>query len=155
MSNTTYGDLYVWNNDSTSGSIGSYAYNKEPDYSLNNADSITITESVTGSASSGRWIALSNPYTAKLDVAKFLEDNSSKIQGGCVYKLTNNVSSGSQQYSNPSVLGITDGFFVNLKDGQIVSDSNPVYTEIDGVLYSKDKTKLICYPCGKKGGFVF
>lgn len=129
---TTYGDLYVWNNDSTSGSIGSYGYNKEPDYSLNNEDSITITKPVTGSASSGRWIALSNPYTAKLDVAKFLEDNSSKIQGGCVYKLTNNVSSGSQQYSNPSVLGITDGFFVNLKDGQ------------NSVTFKK--TQLVNYP---------
>ena len=129
---TTYGDLYVWNNDSTSGSIGSYAYNKEPDYSLNNADSITIAKPVTGSASSGRWIALSNPYTAKLDVAKFLEDNSSKIQGSCVYKLTNNVSSGSQQYSNPSVLGITDGFFVNLKDGQ------------NSVTFKK--TQLVNYP---------
>lgn len=129
---TTYGDLYVWNNDSTSGSIGSYAYNKEPDYSLNNEDSITITKPVTGSASSGRWIALSNPYTAKLDVAKFLEDNSSKIQGGCVYKLTNNVSSGSQQYSNPSELGITDGFFVNLTDGQ------------NSVTFKK--TQLVNYP---------
>lgn len=129
---TTYGDLYVWNNDSTSGSIGSYDYNKEPVYSLNNEDSITITKPVTGSASSGRWIALSNPYTAKLDVAKFLEDNSSKIQGGCVYKLTNNVSSGSQQYSNPSELGITDGFFVNLKDGQ------------NSVIFKK--TQLVNYP---------
>lgn len=130
---TTYGDLYVWDDNSqTSGHIGSYDYNKEPDYSLNNADSITITESVTGSASSGRWIALSNPYTAKLDVAEFLEDNSSKIQGGCVYKLTNNVSSGSQQYSNPSVLGITDGFFVNLKDGQ------------NSVTFKK--TQLVNYP---------
>lgn len=131
---TTYGDLYVWNNDSTSGSIGSYDYNKEPVYSLNNEDSIIITKSVTGSASSGRWIALSNPYTAKLDVAKFLEDNSSKIQGGCVYKLTNNVSSGSQQYSNPSELGITDGFFVNLKDGQ------------NSVTFKK--TQLVNYPSG-------
>lgn len=129
---TTYGDLYVWNNDSTSGSIGSYDYNEDPDYSLNNEDSITITKPVTGSASSGRWIALSNPYTAKLDVAKFLEDNSSKIQGSCVYKLTNNVSSGSQQYSNPSVLGITDGFFVNLKDGQ------------NSVTFKK--TQLVNYP---------
>ncbi len=129
---TTYGDLYVWNNDSTSGSIGSYDYNEDPVYSLNNEDSITITKPVTGSASSGRWIALSNPYTAKLDVAKFLEDNSSKIQGGCVYKLTNNVSSGSQQYSNPSVLGITDGFFVNLKDGQ------------NSVTFKK--TQLVNYP---------
>ena len=130
---TTYGDLYVWDDNSqTSGHIGSYDYNKEPDYSLNNEDSITITKSVTGSASSGRWIALSNPYTAKLDVAKFLEDNSSKIQGGYVYKLTNNVSSGSQQYSNPSELGITDGFFVNLKDGQ------------NSVIFKK--TQLVNYP---------
>lgn len=129
---TTYGDLYVWNNDSTSGSIGSYYYNKEPDYSLNNEDSITITKPVTGSASSGRWIALSNPYTAKLDVAKFLSDNAGRIQGSCVYKLTNNVSSGSQQYSNPSELGITDGFFVNLKDGQ------------NSVIFKK--TQLVNYP---------
>ena len=129
---TTYGELYVWNNDSTSGSIGSYDYNEDPVYSLNNEDSITIAKPVTGSASSGRWIALSNPYTAKLNVAKFLEDNSSKIQGGCVYKLTNNVSSGSQQYSNPSVLGITDGFFVNLKDGQ------------NSVTFKK--TQLVNYP---------
>ena len=130
---TTYGDLYVWDDNSqTSGHIGSYDYNKEPDYYLNNADEITITKSVTGSASSGRWIALSNPYTAKLDVAKFLEDNSSKIQGGCVYKLTNNVSNASQQYSNPSELGITDGFFVNLKDGQ------------NSVIFKK--TQLVNYP---------
>lgn len=130
---TTYGDLYVWDDNSqTSGHIGSYDYNKEPVYSLNNADEITITKSVTGSASSGRWIALSNPYTAKLDVAKFLEDNSSKIQGGCVYKLTNNVSNASQQYSNPSELGITDGFFVNLKDGQ------------NSVIFKK--TQLVNYP---------
>ena len=130
---TTYGDLYVWDDNSqTSGHIGSYDYNKGPDYSLNNEDTITITKSVTGSASSGRWIALSNPYTAKLDVAKFLDDNSSKIQGGCVYKLTNNVSSGSQQYSNPSELGITDGFFVNLKDGQ------------NSVTFKK--TQLVNYP---------
>ena len=32
-----------------------------------------------------------------------------------------------------------------------VSKDNQYYTDIDGVLFSKDMTKLICYPCGKTG----
>ncbi len=34
-----------------------------------------------------------------------------------------------------------------------VSKDNPYFTDIDGVLYSKDLTRLICYPCGKTGDY--
>jgi hypothetical protein len=130
---TTYGDLYVWDDNSqTSGHIGSYDYSKEPIYSLNNEDMITITKPVTGNNSSGRWIALSNPYTAKLNVAQFLSDNAERIQGNRIYKLTNNTSGYTQTYSNPDELAITDGFFVNLKNGY------------NSVVFKK--TQLVNYP---------
>lgn len=32
-----------------------------------------------------------------------------------------------------------------------VAKENPYYTDIDGVLFSKDLKRLICYPCGKSG----
>lgn len=35
-----------------------------------------------------------------------------------------------------------------------VDSGNPKYCSIDGVLFSKDKTLLICYPCNKKGAYV-
>ena len=30
-----------------------------------------------------------------------------------------------------------------------VSEGNEVYSSLDGVLFNKDKTELVCYPCGK------
>ena len=32
-----------------------------------------------------------------------------------------------------------------------VAKDNPYYTDIDGVLFTKDLKRLICYPCGKTG----
>ena len=32
-----------------------------------------------------------------------------------------------------------------------VAKDNPYYTDIDGVLFTKDLKRLICYPCGKPG----
>lgn len=32
-----------------------------------------------------------------------------------------------------------------------VAKDNPYYTDIDGVLFTKDQKRLICYPCGKAG----
>ena len=40
-------------------------------------------------------------------------------------------------------------WFENLEEFE-VSDTNPNYTVQDGVLYNKDMTELIAYPCGKK-----
>lgn len=36
----------------------------------------------------------------------------------------------------------------------IVSENNPDFCTVDGVLYSKDKHELICYPCGRKEQIV-
>jgi hypothetical protein len=35
-----------------------------------------------------------------------------------------------------------------------VDPLNPVYSSVDGVLFNKDKTKIICYPGGKTGSFT-
>lgn len=32
-----------------------------------------------------------------------------------------------------------------------VAENNPYFKDVDGVLFSKDMTQLICYPCGKSG----
>ncbi len=36
----------------------------------------------------------------------------------------------------------------------VVPESNPYYTTEKGVVYNKDKTTLISYPCGKSGHFI-
>ncbi len=47
---------------------------------------------------------------------------------------------------------IEDGFFLyNSIKEFFVSGNNPYLTVQDGVLFNKDKTKLICYPKGKSG----
>ena len=51
------------------------------------------------------------------------------------------------------VSSIGDEVFFNcpeLTDINVESD-NSAYTSIDGVLFNKDQTQLICYPCGKTG----
>ena len=35
-----------------------------------------------------------------------------------------------------------------------VDAENEFYSSVDGVLFSKDQTTLICYPCGKSGSYV-
>ncbi len=35
-----------------------------------------------------------------------------------------------------------------------VAEGNPSYTSVDGILYNKAKTKLVCYPAGKQGSMV-
>ena len=35
-----------------------------------------------------------------------------------------------------------------------VSENNKKYSTVDGVLFNKDKTTLICYPCGKSGDYT-
>jgi surface protein len=35
----------------------------------------------------------------------------------------------------------------------IVSEENPYYSSMDGVIFNKDKTELIYYPCNKKGSY--
>ena len=99
---TTYGD--VINNV--------YDYSQSPKYALNNGN-VTVTKTITAS-SGGNWMALSNPYPAKLSVSKFLTPNTSVLQGGCTYSFNgtsfdiNNATSGN--------IEMTEGFFVNCQN---------------------------------------
>lgn len=81
-----------------------------PDYTLNNAQEITITKNLT-KYQNGNWIALANPYLFKIDVSKFIAKNKAKLQGqDGIYKLNNN---GEFQYITQGEINLTEGFFVN------------------------------------------
>jgi hypothetical protein len=76
-------------------------------YELNNAD-VTVTKTLTTHTDGGNWMALANPYTFKLDVAKFLT-NQTNLQGGVVYRFN-----GIQwQTVSAGEINLTEGFFVN------------------------------------------
>ena len=69
---TTYGDVCVKNEETKIWEEKPYDFDKEPATELNNAD-ITIEKEIT--ENNGRWMALSNPYPAKLSVNKFVAAN--------------------------------------------------------------------------------
>jgi hypothetical protein len=61
-------------------------------------------------------MALANPYTFKLDIAKFLDDQSG-IQGNVYYRLTyNEENQPVWETTSSGVLNVTEGFFVNFAD---------------------------------------
>lgn len=126
ISFTTYGDLCTWNATANNGEgawvAGSYDFTKTPDYALNNGN-VTVTKTIVNS-SNGNWMALSNPYPAKLDVEAFLaEENNAGIQGNCVYVFRNGsfdinpteTGTGTQGLSDGDIL-MTEGFFVNFEE---------------------------------------
>ncbi len=55
-----------------------------------------------------------------------------------------------------SVTSIGDDAFAGCQSltSIIVSEDNPNYSSIDGVLYNKSNTNLICFPAGKAGDFT-
>ena len=86
----------------------SYPDNALADYALNN-EVVTVTETLRNSeSSSGYWMALANPYPAKLSVSNFLGDNNT-LQGVCVYDFTD----GSFDIKTTGDIDMTEGFFVN------------------------------------------
>ena len=86
----------------------SYPANAVADYALNN-EVVTVTETLRNSESSpGYWMALANPYPAKLSVSEFLGDNAT-LQGVCVYDFTD----GSFDIKTTGDINMTEGFFVN------------------------------------------
>ncbi len=107
----------------------------EEDFALNN-DTVIVEKTVVGTDVDGRWLALANPYPAKLCVNSFVEDNTSPLQdntstlqGQGVYVLTNEVVGNKQEFefkpltdveANKYDLGVGQGFFVN-----VVENSNP------------------------------
>lgn len=95
----------------------SYPANAVAHYALNNTD-VTVTETLKNSVSSpGYWMALANPYPAKLNVSYFLGDNNT-LQGNCVYVFRNGTfdmdagTNGTQGLSSGNI-EMTEGFFVN------------------------------------------
>ncbi|MEE0882035.1 MAG: leucine-rich repeat domain-containing protein [Bacteroidales bacterium] len=75
-------------------------------YTLNN-DVVTVTKDLT-TYQGGNWMALANPYTFKLDVNKFLSEQSN-IKGGVVYRFNGETWDDVQA----GVINMTEGFFVN------------------------------------------
>ena len=99
---TTYGD--VINN--------AYDYSQPPKYVLNNGD-VPVSKTITTS-SNGNWMALANPYPAKLDVEAFLtansgDFNSDSLQGKGIYVFNGT----SFEYKQSGDIAMTEGFFVN------------------------------------------
>ncbi len=131
---TTYGDLFDWTNGTI---MTSYDFSQPAKYQLNNAETFTITkENLQGDANTGRWMALSNPYPAKLDIETFVGDNNivSTIQGQCIYRLTNSTETVNGQkvqtytFVTSGDIAMTEGFFVNLESGNQVTFSKTQLT---------------------------
>ena len=100
-----YSGTITFNND--------YNTDNTVDYSLNNSD-ITVTRDVRTS-SGGNWMSLANPYPAKLDIAKFLRDNSEAgLQGGVTYNF--NGSTFDIKNGTSGSLPVCEGFFVNFSN---------------------------------------
>lgn len=114
---SNYGDgMYSPNADSD---YSQYTYTGAPIYALNN-ENVEVSKTLT--YNQGYWMALANPYTFKLDIAEFLDDNTSiadyiaddsQIQGRCIYRLNSN-NTFSPVFNG--VLNVTEGFFVNFAD---------------------------------------
>lgn len=100
-----YGAI-IFNND--------YNTDGTPDYTLNNSDIIVARDVRTSSG--GNWMALANPYPAKLDIAKFLSNNSAAgLQGGVTYNF--NGSTFDIKNGTSGSLPVCEGFFVNFSSG--------------------------------------
>lgn len=107
---TNYGDGMYSPNAHSDYSDYNYDFNSNPAYQLNNGD-VTVTKTLT--TNGGNWMALANPYTFKLDVAKFLADQAAcmadQVQGKVIYKFD-----GTQFTPEiTGVINVTEGFFVN------------------------------------------
>ncbi len=86
---------------------------------------IVVTKDIQGSLNgNGYWMALANPYLGKLEVAKFVNDNTDRIQGRIVY-LYNGTSFNTQE-TIPATVPVGEGFFVNMvSNGMQTIDFKP------------------------------
>lgn len=109
------------------------------DYTLNNSD-ITVTRNVVNSLG-GNWMALANPYPAKLNIATFLTDNySAGLTGGVVYSF--NGSSFDVTNGTSGSLPVCEGFFVNFSGSgtKSVSFNKAQMTSYPTASEAKNKT---------------
>lgn len=99
---TTYGDVGTYEDR---GNIGYTSTNTVTDLNISNVE-VSLPSNCPNN-----WMALSNPYPAKLKVSKFLTDNGSKLQGNCVYVFRD--GSFDQGNIQTGDIAMTEGFFVN------------------------------------------
>lgn len=126
-----YSGTITFNND--------YNGDSTVDYTLNNSD-ITVTRDIT-TTSGGNWMALANPYPAKLNIATFLNDNSSAgLTGGVVYSF--NGSSFDVTNGTSGSLPVCEGFFVNFSGSgtKSVSFNKEQMTSYPTASEAKNKT---------------
>ncbi len=126
-----YSGTITFNND--------YNSDGTPDYSLNNSD-ITVERTIT-TTSEGNWMALANPYPAKLNIATFLTDNSSAgLTGEVVYSF--NGSSFDVTNGTSGSLPVCEGFFVNFSGSgtKSVSFNKEQMTSYPTASEAKNKT---------------
>lgn len=132
-----YSGTITFNNDyNTDGTV---------DYSLNNSD-ITVERNVRNSLG-GNWMALANPYPAKLNIAKFWQDNSSNLQGNVVYKYNTAAKQFEIKDCNNSDLfvALCEGFFVNFQSAG--NDKSVVFHKAQMTSYpSEAKSKSVQNP---------
>lgn len=148
---SNYGDgMYSPNAHST---YSQYTYTGTPIYALNN-ENVVVSKTVVASPApaSGYWMALANPYTFRLNIATFLNNNTSiynnqsqgngsQIQGRCIYRLSNNTFS--PVFSG--ALNVTEGFFVNFASAgakTITFNKNQRYTGTAKALVQRELVKL-------------
>lgn len=109
---TNYGDGMYSPNANSSYSSYNYNYSATPAYQINTGD-FDVTKTLAGSSDAGHWMALANPYTFKLDVETFLNNQGNAIQGGVYYRLNGE----SWQTVTSGDIKVTEGFFVNFANG--------------------------------------
>ncbi|MGM9807439.1 MAG: fibronectin type III domain-containing protein [Candidatus Onthomorpha sp.] len=137
-----YSGTITFNND--------YNTDNTVDYSLNNSD-ITVTRDVITSTSSnpnGNWMSLANPYPAKLDIAKFLSNNSeadlqSGLQGDLQGEVVYIFNGSSFGVKNIGSLPVCEGFFVNFQSAgndKSVTFHKTQMTSYPSVSNTKSKT---------------
>ena len=93
-----------------------YTYNVEGE-TVNS--SLTVTNNVTGSNETGRWMSLANPYPASIDPSAVV--NSVSVQGQLLYIYMPGDTYGNRWWSNEELSGLSipagRGFMLNMKDG--------------------------------------
>ena len=103
------------------------------DYALNNG-AINVTKSLRTHIEGGNWLALSNPYTFKLDAYKFLSEQSD-IKGGVVYRFNGETWDAVDE----GTINMTEGFFVNYETEGEHSVSFSKYHRYDGAKAKAEK----------------
>ena len=104
------------------------------DYTLNNSV-VTVTKSLKTHTDGGNWLALSNPYTFKLDVNSFLSEQSDSIKGGVVYRFNGSTWDAVEN----GTINMTEGFFVNYETEGEHSVSFSKYHRYDGAKAKAEK----------------